>query len=61
MSKGCKVHYNWDGFKTFCGRSILPPTKITAFNVYVTCRACRKQACLPPEANKPQTLTESEA
>jgi hypothetical protein len=39
MSKR-QMHYNWDGFKTWCGRSIQPPLKITGFSAYVTCRSC---------------------
>jgi hypothetical protein len=38
-----KTHYNWDGFKTWCGRSIAPPLRATGFVIRVTCERCRKE------------------
>jgi len=50
-----KHHYNWDGFRTFCGRSIREPLvngnpalKITSYSDLVTCGSCLKAANLAP-------------
>jgi len=46
-----KMHYNWDGFETWCGRKMSRPMKVTPFRPYVTCKACLKASVpLTPDA-----------
>ncbi len=51
------MHYNWDGFTTWCGRKVDPPLKLTGFGIYVTCKACLRAARLEitsdPTSDKP--------